>query len=291
MPSPERQLEDELVGKLLDLKYEHRSDIRDRATLESNFRDKFQSLNHVKLTDGEFQRLLDEIVTTDVFTAAHTLRNRNSFTRDDGTPLNYTLVNISDWCKNSFEVVSQLRINTDNSHHRYDVILLINGVPVVQIELKTLGINPRRAIEQIVDYKNDPGNGYSRTLRSHNGIVRRHNENVPRQNGIVHPHHENVKFRRRTGCFRYAEEGFRYAAARFRDASVHGRRKSVEGNGLCCISDHPCACLRCRTPSGNAGFASGTRGHYGRHRKRRARVKALGVARENALLAEIVYPS
>ena len=87
-----------------------------------------------------------------------------SFTRDDGTPLNYTLVNIKDWCKNAFEVVNQLRINTDNSHHRYDVILLINGVPVVQIELKTLGINPRRAMEQIVDYKNDPGNGYTRTL-------------------------------------------------------------------------------------------------------------------------------
>ena len=57
-----------------------------------------------------------------------------------------------------------MRINTDNSHHRFDVILLINGVPVVQIELKTLGINPRRAMEQIVDYKTDPGNGYTRTL-------------------------------------------------------------------------------------------------------------------------------
>jgi type I restriction enzyme, R subunit len=63
-----------------------------------------------------------------------------------------------------FEVVNQLRINTDNSHHRYDVILLINGVPVVQIELKTLGISPRRAMEQIVEYKNDPGNGYTKTL-------------------------------------------------------------------------------------------------------------------------------
>ena len=88
----------------------------------------------------------------------------NAFTRDDGTPLNYTLVNIKDWCKNTFEVVSQLRINTDYSHHRYDVLLLINGVPAVQIELKTLGINPRRAMEQIVEYKNDPGNGYTRTL-------------------------------------------------------------------------------------------------------------------------------
>jgi len=164
MNSAEQQLEEQLVETLRTLKYEYRPDIRDRATLEQNFREKFNALNHVRLSDGEFQRLLDEIVTPDVFTAAHTLRNRNSFTRDDGTPLNYTLVNIADWCKNTFEVVNQVRINTDNSHRRYDVILLINGVPVVQIELKTLGINPRRAIEQIVEYKNDPGNGYTRTL-------------------------------------------------------------------------------------------------------------------------------
>lgn len=164
MTSSERQLEKELIEKLEGLKYEHRTDIRDRAALEHNFREKFQALNRVNLTDAEFQRLLDEIVSPDVFTAAHTLRNRSAFTRDDGTPLNYTLVNINDWCKNSFEVVSQLRINTDYSHHRYDVLLLINGIPAVQIELKTLGINPRRAIEQIVDYKNDPGNGYTRTI-------------------------------------------------------------------------------------------------------------------------------
>lgn len=58
------------------------ADIRDRAALEKNFREKFETLNHIHLTNGEFQRLLDEIVTPDVFTAAHTLRNRNSFTRD-----------------------------------------------------------------------------------------------------------------------------------------------------------------------------------------------------------------
>src|SRR3954452_14584152 len=164
MNAAERQLEEALVTKLRDLKYEYRPEIRDRATLEQNFREKFEALNRVSLTDSEFARLIDEIVTPDVFTNARTLRERNSFTRDDGTPLNYTLVNIKDWCKNAFEVVNQLRINTDNSHHRYDVILLINGVPAVQIELKSLGISPRRAMEQIVDYKNDPGNGYTKTL-------------------------------------------------------------------------------------------------------------------------------
>jgi type I restriction enzyme, R subunit len=160
----ESGIEDEFIAKLCSLKYAYRPDIRDRATLEQNFRRKFETLNRVHLTDGEFQRLLDELVTPDVFTAARILREKNDFTRDDGTPLSYTLVNIRDWCKNDFEVVHQLRINTDYSHHRYDVILLINGVPVVQVELKTLGVSPRRAMEQIVEYKNDPGNGYTRTL-------------------------------------------------------------------------------------------------------------------------------
>lgn len=160
----EQQIENALIANLKDLKYTYREDIRDKVTLEQNFREKFEALNHVRLTDSEFARLRDEIVNSDVFAAAKTLRERNTFQREDGTPLQYTLVNIKDWCKNEFEVINQLRINTDNSHHRYDVILLINGVPVVQIELKTLGLTPRRAMEQIVDYKNDPGNGYTNTL-------------------------------------------------------------------------------------------------------------------------------
>ncbi len=160
----EDHIEYGFIGTLQKLKYEYRPDITNRATLVANFREKFEALNRVHLTDSEFARLLDEIVTPDVFTASKTLRAISSFTRDDGTPLNYTLVNIKDWCKNTFEVVNQLRVNTDNSHHSYDVILLINGVPCVQIELKTLGISPRRAMEQIVEYKNDTGNGYTKTL-------------------------------------------------------------------------------------------------------------------------------
>lgn len=92
------------------------------------------------------------------------MRETNTFRRDDNTPLQYTLVNINDWCKNEFEVINQLRINTENSHHRYDVIILINGIPAVQIELKTLQVTPKRAMEQIVEYKNDPGNGFTNSL-------------------------------------------------------------------------------------------------------------------------------
>ena len=162
--STEQQLETALIAKLVGLKYTHRPDIINRNTLHANFRQKFEALNKVTLTDGEFDRLLTDVITADVFDAATRLREINSFVRDDGTPLNYTLVNIKDWCKNTFEVVSQLKINTLNSHHRYDVILLINGIPAVQIELKTLGISPRKAMQQIVDYKSDPGNGYTNSL-------------------------------------------------------------------------------------------------------------------------------
>lgn len=152
------------VGLLQGLKYTYRKDIRDRQTLEQNFRQKFEALNRVNLTDSEFARLREEIINADVFAAAKMLRERNTFQREDGTPLQYTLVNIKDWCKNDYEVINQLRINTENSHHRYDVILLINGLPVVQIELKTLQVAYRKGMQQIVDYKNDPGNGYTNSL-------------------------------------------------------------------------------------------------------------------------------
>lgn len=164
MITKESQIEQNLIQKLTNLKYIYRDDIRDKNTLEQNFRDKFEALNRVNLTDAEFARLRDELVTADVFVASKKLRERNTFIREDGTSLQYTLVNIKDWCKNEFEVINQLRINTDNSHHRYDVILLINGIPVVQIELKALQVSPRRAMEQIVNYKNDAGNGYTNTL-------------------------------------------------------------------------------------------------------------------------------
>ncbi len=164
MITTENRIEQELIAKLGELKYTVREDIRDRAALESNFRQKFEALNRVRLSDSEFARLLDSITTSDVFIASQRLRNINSFERDDGTPLHYTLVNLRDWCKNDFEVIHQFRINTRYSHHRYDVILLINGVPVVQIELKSLSVSPRRAMQQIVDYKNDSGNGYADSL-------------------------------------------------------------------------------------------------------------------------------
>lgn len=160
----EYQIEEDLIEQLKELKYSYRPDIVDRKTLEQNFKTKFEALNRVRLSDSEFLRLREEIIAPDVFAASKLLREQQYFQREDGTPLHYTLVNIKDWCKNDFEVISQLRMNTENSNQRYDVILLINGLPVVQIELKRLDISPRKAMQQIVDYKNEPGNGYTNSL-------------------------------------------------------------------------------------------------------------------------------
>ncbi|NCA90489.1 MAG: type I restriction endonuclease subunit R, partial [Gammaproteobacteria bacterium] len=120
MSLKESELERHLIQKLDDLKYTYRPDIRDKAALMRNFRQKFEALNQVQLTEAEFARLRDEIISPDVFQAARTLREYGYFQREDGSALHYMLVNLKHWCKNEFEVIHQLRINTDSSHHRYD---------------------------------------------------------------------------------------------------------------------------------------------------------------------------
>lgn len=164
MIQSEAQLEQQFIEKLQELKYTYRSDIRDLDALERNFREKFERLNFVSLSDDEFRKLLQENITSDVFTAAKHLREKQTFVRSDGTTFDYSLVNLRDWCKNEYEVVNQLTINTANSRQRYDVIILINGLPLVQIELKRHSVSSLKAVEQIVRYKQDRGNGYTNTL-------------------------------------------------------------------------------------------------------------------------------
>ncbi|NOQ63538.1 MAG: hypothetical protein GQ582_03385 [Methyloprofundus sp.] len=152
MSTKEPKIEKDFIAKLQTLKYTYRPDIRDNQTLEQNFREKFQALNRVTLTDHEFARLLEQIISPHVFTSSKRLREINSFERDDGTPLHYTLINIKDWCKNSFEVISQLKINTHNSNHRYDVILLLNGLPLVQDEFSDAFLSKCKLAQTINRY-------------------------------------------------------------------------------------------------------------------------------------------
>jgi len=163
-PQKESQIEQHFIRHLEGLGYKYCKDIKNRASLEANFRNKFEALNNVRLTDGEFKRLMDNIVSSDVYKASKTLRDKVEVIHDDGTTQFYPLVNLQNWCKNDYEVINQLRINTHSSYHRYDVIILVNGLPLVQVELKAHGVSPRVAIKQIVDYKNDHENGYEHTL-------------------------------------------------------------------------------------------------------------------------------
>lgn len=163
-PQKESQIEQHFIRHLEGLGYKYCKDIKNRASLEANFRNKFEALNNVRLTDGEFKRLMDNIVSSDVYKASKTLRDKVEVVHDDGTTQFYPLVNLQNWCKNDYEVINQLRINTHSSYHRYDVIILVNGLPLVQVELKAHGVSPRVAIKQIVDYKNDHENGYEHTL-------------------------------------------------------------------------------------------------------------------------------
>jgi type I restriction enzyme R subunit len=75
----EQGIEEGFIERLRNLKYTFRHDVSDRAALERNFREKFESLNRVRLTDSEFHRLLDELITPDIFTAARVIREKNDF--------------------------------------------------------------------------------------------------------------------------------------------------------------------------------------------------------------------
>lgn len=118
MAITENQIDRDLIAAVEDLEYTYCPDIHDRAVLEANFREKFEALNRARLIDSKFQHLLDNVITPDVYNTTQTLRDINSFERDDNTPLNYALVNIRDWCKNHFEMVRQLRISTDSDRFK-----------------------------------------------------------------------------------------------------------------------------------------------------------------------------
>ena len=83
MIQSEAQLEQQFLEKLQEMKYTYRSDIRNLDALEKNFRQKFERLNFVSLSDDEFRKLLQENITSDVFTASKRLREKQTFTRND----------------------------------------------------------------------------------------------------------------------------------------------------------------------------------------------------------------
>src|SRR5699024_1390364 len=99
MSIKEQDIEDKLIGKLGELKYSYREDIRDKAALHDNFRGQFNAINHVETNGAGFGRPLGGLIQADGFKAFRMLSERGYMERDDGTPLHYSLVNRQDWCK------------------------------------------------------------------------------------------------------------------------------------------------------------------------------------------------
>ncbi len=150
----EAQLEDSLIKRLVGLGYAPVT-IRDGAELRANLKAQMEKHNGVALSDTEFARLLNHLDKGNVFDRATTLREpKILIQRDDGKPLYLNLLNTEHWCQNQYQVTSQVTVE---GHYktRFDVTILINGLPLVQIELKRRGMELKEAFNQVNRYQHN----------------------------------------------------------------------------------------------------------------------------------------
>lgn len=152
----ESRLEEKLINQLIKQGYK-KVQIDTVKDLERNFREQINEHNKFRLeekplSDKEFERLMIKISGKGVFQSAKELRQLQDIQRDDGTIAYIELFNSREWCQNIFQVTHQTTIEGKYTN-RYDVTLLINGLPLVQIELKRRGIDMKEAFNQIKRYK------------------------------------------------------------------------------------------------------------------------------------------
>ena len=164
----EAKLEEKLLSQLVDMGYQ-KIDIKDEDALHSNFRKivnrrNIERLGGLELSDKEFERLLIIISGKSVFESAKILRDKHVLTRDDNSKVYIELFDVAKWCKNEFQVFSQITMEK-TYENRYDVTILINGLPVVQIELKRSGIDVNEAFNQIDRYRKHSYKGLFRYIQ------------------------------------------------------------------------------------------------------------------------------
>jgi len=148
---PEHILELNLIAQLEKLGYE-KAVIKDESDLLINLKSQLEKHNKVKLSDNEFKQVLNYINKGNVFERAKILRDRVPYTNDQGITKTVELINQIHWCKNEFQVTHQ--VSMEGSHkNRYDVTILINGLPLVQIELKRRGLELKEAFNQTNRYE------------------------------------------------------------------------------------------------------------------------------------------
>lgn len=147
----EEVLDAELIARLEGLGYE-RVVIADETALLFNLKQQLEKHNDVKLSRAEFDRVVNHLDKGNVFDRAKTLRDRFHLTRDDGTSTYIQFMNTDHWCRNEYQVTSQISME-GTYKNRYDVTLLVNGLPLVQIELKRRGLELKEAFNQINRYQ------------------------------------------------------------------------------------------------------------------------------------------
>jgi type I restriction enzyme R subunit len=148
---PEQILENNLVSQLAQLGYD-KVVIKDEVDLLSNLKLQLEKHNNISLSDNDFKQVLNYINKGSIFERAKILRDRVPFTNDQGENKTIELINQLHWCKNEFQVTQQVTMEGIYKN-RYDVTILINGLPLVQIELKRRGLELKEAFNQINRYE------------------------------------------------------------------------------------------------------------------------------------------
>lgn len=146
----EQQLENALIAQLESLGW-NRVAIKDEADLVANLQRQLEIHNKTTLSEAEFRQVLNKLSRGNIFEKAKTLRDKVDFTRDDGTTGYIELLNQTQWCKNQYQVTNQVTME-GSYKNRYDVTLLVNGLPLVQIELKRRGLEMKEAFNQTNRY-------------------------------------------------------------------------------------------------------------------------------------------
>lgn len=152
----EAELENQLIKQLNEQDYAS-VELNDYDALLDNFRKQFCKFNAIKLnnkdlSDKEWERLTNYMLGNSVFDSAKILRDKYVLERDDGTKVYVSFID-EDHTKNIYQVTHQTTV-VGKYVNRYDVTLLCNGLPLVQIELKRRGMDLREAVNQIMRYKN-----------------------------------------------------------------------------------------------------------------------------------------
>ncbi|NBP59001.1 type I restriction endonuclease subunit R, partial [bacterium] len=135
-------------------------------------------------SDTEFTRILNHLNKGDRFQKAKTLRDYFLLHRDDDTTKHIRFFNMDQWCKNEYQVTHQVT-QKGKYENRYDVTLLINGLPLVHIELKRRGIEMKEAFNQIQRYHKHSFSGtlfeYVQIFVISNGVNTKYFANNPKQ--------------------------------------------------------------------------------------------------------------